>query len=196
MNVSRQNNDSQNKVIQNSAFVPKTIQSNQTSFVQNQPILRRSTLLKKISLKRETTKADIVENETLTASTQPGINHDSFVRNESKSGYHGELRYGLKHGAGVFMSQNNGLETYTGNWVMNKRTGIGSQKYADGSEYSGNWLDDRKHGQGKLVLADRTTYQGAWRFDQINGTGVLKLAGDKGSYTGEFQDGKKHGLGV
>ena len=51
-------------------------------------------------------------------------NYTSFTQDDLTSGFRGELRYGLKHGQGVF-SNKDGSEVYNGNWVMNKRTGIG-----------------------------------------------------------------------
>ena len=43
---------------------------------------------------------------------------------------------------------------YSGEWVQNKRHGLGIYTWPSGAKYEGEYKYDRRHGNGKLTYAD------------------------------------------
>lgn len=58
----------------------------------------------------------------------------------------------------------------------------------------GSWVDGQMQGQGTLTEACGSYYQGEMRFNERNGHGKYEFL--KGSYEGQWLDGKRHGLGI
>ena len=60
----------------------------------------------------------------------------------------------------------------TGDYVKNKKQGLGEFIYPDGSKYEGNWQDDLRNGHGKYTYVNGDTYEGEWnnhvRHGQVN----------------------------
>jgi hypothetical protein len=61
-------------------------------------------------------------------------------------------------------------EQYTGEWMDDKRSGQGTNKYASGLVYTGEWKADKKHGQGVQVLSSGERLLGEWVDDDYNYT--------------------------
>lgn len=53
----------------------------------------------------------------------------------------------------------NVVETYTGEWKNDKRTGFGVSERTDGLKYEGEWYNNKKYGYGV------TTFKVGWCFD-------------------------------
>ena len=51
------------------------------------------------------------------------------------------------------------IETYKGQWYLNKRHGQGQQRYSDGAIYIGDWVQDKRQGHGEIKYPDSTTYE-------------------------------------
>lgn len=76
------------------------------------------------------------------------------------------------------------LGTYTGDWELNERSGIGTQVYTDGSRYEGQWKNNLRHGNGTLYVPRNghtvRQYTGEWFEDKPGGKGTFFYAnGDK-----------------
>lgn len=61
-------------------------------------------------------------------------------------------------GKGILSHANKNV--YSGEWVDDKRCGIGRMLYADGSVYDGAYFNDRRHGKGVLKLLKGDVYEG------------------------------------
>ena len=51
---------------------------------------------------------------------------------------------------------------YVGDWLDNKRHGMGTSSYPSGGRYGGMWEAGRPHGIGTYTRADGTKYSGLW----------------------------------
>ena len=84
---------------------------------------------------------------------------------------------------------------YAGDWVEDKRDGLGIFLYKCGDKYEGEWVQNRRHGHGTMVYKDGCRYEGGWADDVRSGLGVYVLAnGDR--YEGGWADDVRSGLGV
>jgi len=131
--------------------------------------------------------------------------------------YEGEWHESQRHGYGTFTYSDGA--TYEGRWEADLRHGQGLMRYKDGSMYTGTWTNDRRHGQGQMTFADGGHYSGAWENDARHGQGTMKLpngsnyegeyvedipSGEgilwdvdaQSLYSGNFQDGLRHGVGT
>ncbi len=94
---------------------------------------------------------------------------------------------------------------YIGEFKNDKFNGYGkyyhlaNDKYK-GYYYEGEWLNNKRHGVGTVIWPDGNKYVGEQKNGQLHGFGTYfslaenKFKGDK--YTGEYQNGKRHGKGT
>jgi len=73
------------------------------------------------------------------------------------------------------MQYNNG-HFYSGDFIMEKRQGIGHYYWPSSAEYFGTWVDDVRTGFGCQYNADGSLYLGGFSNEQYKGFGVLKKA--------------------
>lgn len=89
----------------------------------------------------------------------------------------------MKHGEGTYNYQNK--DTYSGQWMFNKKNGQGSYEYfATKQKLLGTWKDN-KIVQGKWIFPNNSYYQGQFKDNKPNGEGFWNLRnGNKveGSY--------------
>ncbi|MPC85230.1 Junctophilin-1 [Portunus trituberculatus] len=57
----------------------------------------------------------------------------------------------------------NVVETYTGEWKNDKRTGFGVSERTDGLKYEGEWYNNKKYGYGVTTFKVRYVTHGWWR---------------------------------
>eukprot|EP00434_Breviolum_minutum_P025898 symbB.v1.2.022899.t1/scaffold2015.1/size92276/12 len=133
--------------------------------------------------------------------------------------YRGEFRRGMRHGSGVYISQRNRMQydgqwfrdrrhgngtltiesagkvlyTYDGQWQADKRHGTGSCVRCHKEKYSGQWVQNLYHGAGTFVDEKGTLYEGEWRYGKFHGVGKHVCQGE--TYTGNFMDGERDGMG-
>mmetsp|Transcript_25275 Transcript_25275/g.34745 ORF Transcript_25275/g.34745 Transcript_25275/m.34745 type:complete len:131 (+) Transcript_25275:420-812(+) len=62
---------------------------------------------------------------------------------------------------------------YHGQWRWGAKHGVGRFQWSDGSKYEGEWSDNRQHGEGRFVWADGNEYNGSWQQDLRHGWGVF-----------------------
>jgi hypothetical protein len=86
-------------------------------------------------------------------------------------------------------------EVYEGQYVDERRHGVGEYHYLDASIYEGEWFKNRRQGFGVYTRADGGIYEGEWDRDYIHGEGIWRWA-DGSSYMGDNIDGSRTGRGV
>jgi hypothetical protein len=98
---------------------------------------------------------------------------------DKDTSYEGQFHKGMRHGKGkitAFKStpphssssnSQTGLYIHEGMYSHNKKSGIGSEIYPDGSCFHGVWSNDLKHGPGLLKIADDATYHVIFHEDTI-----------------------------
>ena len=115
------------------------------------------------------TTPEAVQPSTGTSSGTDGIQEMSY---SDGSFYRGEMRNGMRNGTGTLVygdNTANQLDTYTGQWVDDQRSGTGKLTWKDGSVYEGQWKDDRVHGQGVYTFPSGAILVGTWENGKENG---------------------------
>ena len=131
--------------------------------------------------------------------------------------YKGDLLGGLKHGEGIYESEEENIY-YSGSWENDKRHGkgrsitkegiydgewqsdhtfgAGTMHYNDGGVYVGQVMENYvRHGKGRYTSPEGYVYEGDWEKDNQCGTDcVFSMGGD--IYKGGFRDNKFDGEGV
>eukprot|EP00419_Tripos_fusus_P021803 CAMPEP_0172712730 /NCGR_PEP_ID=MMETSP1074-20121228/61272_1 /TAXON_ID=2916 /ORGANISM="Ceratium fusus, Strain PA161109" /LENGTH=365 /DNA_ID=CAMNT_0013536703 /DNA_START=125 /DNA_END=1223 /DNA_ORIENTATION=+ len=85
---------------------------------------------------------------------------------------------------------------YDGQWLGNRRHGMGKQRWEDGATYEGQWNDNKAEGNGRFQHSCGGTYVGQWRSNMAHGKGVYYHTEDLTSYHGEWLNDLQHGTGV
>lgn len=75
-------------------------------------------------------------------------------------------------GVQIFPNYKNLHEKYIGNWIMDKKNGIGTYYFSDNTIYSGNFKDNDFHGFGKCTWSNGSSYEGDWMINKMHGNGV------------------------
>lgn len=113
-----------------------------------------------------------------------------------------------RHGFGTYTYSAGTHDTYKqyrGQWREDKKHGFGVLFYRNGGVYVGQWETNQKHGLGVLLenSGDGTgdaacmpayRYEGQWCKDEMHGLGAEE--GERSSYFGHFERGKRSGRGV
>lgn len=55
--------------------------------------------------------------------------------------------------------------------------------FGDGVKFEGQWINDKKHGMGILTYKDGEVIKGFWQNDRLNGLAEMKPAGAKKAMT-------------
>ena len=132
------------------------------------------------------------------------------VINEKGDYYIGEYKDGKMHGKGTIFFKNGKIK-YEGNFVNNKKEGMGkyffeygeyfikenSKKYylSNGDYYLGPWLNDKRYGIGKIFLKNgKVKYAGDFVNNKFEGNGMY-IFEDGYYYYGQWMDDYQHGKG-
>lgn len=110
--------------------------------------------------------------------------------------YSGSLQRGQMHGHGTYQ-WSNGIK-YTGEFHLTRITGQGIYTWSDGSTYEGDVVNGLRHGYGSFRSADKNkSYTGEWNESKRHGKGILYYdATGTSYYDGDWVDGKKCGFGI
>jgi len=120
--------------------------------------------------------------------------------------YTGEWKSGDLEGYGVYSFQNG--NRYEGNWGSGRMDGYGVYTWANGERYEGNYGGGRRNGEGTMYNADGSVKEsGIWKNDKLVEAASTKVENQsytmvtsefsiKGTYTGEWKDGKPNGKGT
>ncbi len=115
-----------------------------------------------------------------------GQGESKFPHKGGSIQYIGSWKAGRYHGQGLYISSETG--TYEGEFVDNKRSGLGQLNYINGNIYKGNWALDKKHGLGQMIYANGDHYEGLWNKSKRSGLGTLITKAGL-TYTGEWSVG-------
>jgi len=73
--------------------------------------------------------------------------------------YIGEIKYGLRHGQGKFITQNE-VSVYEGNWKDGLKNGYGVLTVKDNYKFEGQWKEGVRHGFGKITWNNGNVFEG------------------------------------
>ncbi|KAJ3128644.1 hypothetical protein HK098_003851 [Nowakowskiella sp. JEL0407] len=115
--------------------------------------------------------------------------NDAFVSDplKLKKIYAGGWKDDKKHGMGTYFFDDGSF--YEGNWECDMREGWGKMFYTDGSVYEGEWHQEKRHGEGALLLANGDRYEGVWMEDKKEGPGRFIYKSKRQMYEGEWSKG-------
>ena len=65
--------------------------------------------------------------------------------------------------------------TYEGEWLNNRKEGIGIEIFSDGSKYQGEHKNGAKDGIGIYNWNDGSSYEGEWKLNLMDGYGIYKF---------------------
>mmetsp|Transcript_10012 Transcript_10012/g.10117 ORF Transcript_10012/g.10117 Transcript_10012/m.10117 type:complete len:512 (-) Transcript_10012:77-1612(-) len=100
--------------------------------------------------------------------------------------------YGHKSGQGTYRYPNGDI--YKGNWDGDSMHGTGTLITHAGDTYTGEFVCNKRHGAGTVKYANGDVYEGEYRENVKCGNGVMMhVSGER--YSGEWKDGKRHGEG-
>ena len=88
--------------------------------------------------------------------------------------YKGQTRKNFTGMYGIYYNYAKGL-TYEGDWLNNRKDGIGIESYKDGSRYQGEHKNGVKHGIGTYFWDDGSIYEGEWKYNLMDGYGIYKF---------------------
>lgn len=93
--------------------------------------------------------------------------------------YEGDYKNGIRTGKGVYtyIKQDQPSDKFDGDFVNNKKHGIGQMNYvAKGETYYGQWENGKKHGEGIYTYKNKDVYSGWWAFGKKHGNGTYVYA--------------------
>jgi hypothetical protein len=113
--------------------------------------------------------------------------HGKILFHRTQEHYDGEWAFDEMKGNGTYTLPATGV--YVGGMHKNRRHGIGTMMYVDGSGYRGHWAQDVIHGAGRLVEANGGFYDGHWNRGVMNGT-FFKTKASGSVYRQQYLDGR------
>jgi hypothetical protein len=141
-----------------------------------------------------------------------------LFENKSKSyTYKGLVKKNFTGKYGIYYNYEKQI-TYEGEWLNNRKEGIGIEIFSDGSKYQGEHKNGAKDGIGIYNWNDGSSYEGEWKLNLMDGYGIYKFkdgsmcAGfwimnelngfgklifpDVKCYVGFFENNYKNGFGI
>lgn len=102
-------------------------------------------------------------------STVSNLSYGSFRSNMTAASTH-------TNSNASFVSQDdvtdvNMVETYTGEWKGDKRSGFGISERSDGLKYEGEWDANKRHGYGSTTFRDGTKEEGKYKNNVLISSG-------------------------
>ena len=88
--------------------------------------------------------------------------------------YKGETKKNFTGLYGIYHNYKQEI-TYEGEWLNNRKDGIGIEFYKDGSKFQGEHKNGVKHGIGTYIWEDGSMYQGEWKYNLMDGYGIYKF---------------------
>ena len=84
---------------------------------------------------------------------------------------------------------------YQGQYLNNKKNGIGFYRWPDGTTYEGEWENNKMNGYGIFTYFDDRAYSGKINNGYMNGVGIFKWKNGN-YYFGEYEKDVKNGFGI
>ena len=107
--------------------------------------------------------------------------------------YKGETKKNFTGLYGIYYNYEKQI-TYEGEWLNNRKDGIGMETYRDGSKYLGEHKNGLKHGLGTYFWADGSVYEGEWKYNLMDGYGIYKFK-DGSICSGFWNSNQMNGFG-
>ena len=85
-------------------------------------------------------------------------------------------------------------DVYVGEWQEDLRWGEGTLTYANGDVFKGRWRKGNRS-SGRLDFKNGDYYEGEFSGDKYGGEGTLFIKYTGVTYVGQFNSGRKHGMG-
>ena len=107
--------------------------------------------------------------------------------------YEGEFKDGLREGTGLYtyFKEEGQPNTYEGEWLQNKKHGIGKMIFVGFGEYFGRFENGKRHGEGVFkYYKSGNIYSGSWKYGEKNGHGEFIFNDTKMKIAGNWDKGK------
>ena len=117
--------------------------------------------------------------------------YTNLITNLKITGIFGQ--YGL-YGIGIEKSVEGGY-TYYGEFKNNKKEGLGTIEWNDGSKYQGEFTNNHMNGYGMIEFPDKNFYQGEIKNGKMDGFGEF-FWGHTKKYVGYYKNDKRNGFGI
>ena len=107
--------------------------------------------------------------------------------------YKGETKNNFTGIYGIYYNYEKQV-SYEGEWLHNRKEGIGIEIYSDGSKYQGEHKNGTKHGLGIYNGSDGSSYEGEWKLNLMDGYGIYRFK-DGSMCTGFWISNQLNGFG-
>jgi hypothetical protein len=107
--------------------------------------------------------------------------------------YKGDSKNNFTGLYGIYFNYDKGI-TYEGEWLNNRKDGIGIEIYKDGSKYMGEHKNGVKQGLGTYFWSDGSKYEGEWKYNLMDGYGIYKFK-DGSICSGFWSSNQMNGFG-
>ena len=107
--------------------------------------------------------------------------------------YKGEIKNNFTGIYGIYYNYEKQV-SYEGEWLHNRKEGIGIEIYSDGSKYQGEHKNGAKHGLGIYNWSDGSSYEGEWKLNLMDGYGIYRFK-DGSMCTGFWISNQLNGFG-
>ena len=107
--------------------------------------------------------------------------------------YKGETKNNFTGLYGIYYNSEKQI-TYEGEWLNNRKDGIGIEIYKDGSKYLGEHKNGLKQGVGTYYWKDGSIYEGEWKNNLMDGYGIYKFK-DGSICSGLWKSNQMNGFG-
>ncbi len=106
----------------------------------------------------------------------------------------GEYKDYIPNGFGIYKNYLTNLQL-TGIFINNKFSDAGIEESGEGGYiYNGEFLNNKKEGLGIMIWKDGQKYWGEFKNNQMHGYGIIEYPGEI-FYQGEFRNGRMEGFG-
>jgi len=129
---------------------------------------------------RKTGKVGLTNREWSELISRVGVKNTRSIIYPEEGTYSGTVRIVddqvVRYGYGIFIGLNK-KNRYEGEWIDDKKCGMGEQYYQNGNHYDGECVDGKRHGHGIYTYKEECMrYNGMWLNDKTNGKGRLYLS--------------------
>jgi hypothetical protein len=133
------------------------------------------------------------DGQTLTEHSSRNYTGKASVIYATKDRYEGDFKDGLREGVGTYtyFKEEGPQNKYEGEWVQNKKHGIGKMIYGGVGEYFGRFENGKRHGEGVFKYKKNgNVYSGSWKYGVKHGHGEFIFEKTKMKIAGEWENGK------
>ena len=133
------------------------------------------------------------DGQTITEHSSRNYTGKASVVYATKDKYEGDFKDGLREGVGTYtyFKEEGPQSKYEGEWLQNKKHGIGKMIYGGVGEYFGRFENGRRHGEGVFKYKKTgNVYSGSWKYGVKQGHGEFIYEKTKMKIAGEWENGK------